>query len=50
VIAKRLKIYHAETEPLLEIFRKEGVLEEIDGERSVEEIHQDILKRVQSKK
>jgi len=48
VIAERLKIYHAETEPLLEVFRKEGILEEIDGERSIEEIHQDILERVRS--
>lgn len=50
VIAKRLKIYHTETKPILDIFRKGKVLEEINGERSVEEIHQDILDRLKSQK
>ncbi|OGD85461.1 hypothetical protein A2164_01140 [Candidatus Curtissbacteria bacterium RBG_13_35_7] len=42
----RLEIYHNQTEPLLTIFRNKGILEEIDGERSIEEIHKDVLKRV----
>jgi adenylate kinase len=47
VLAKRLEIYHQETEPLLEEFKKRGILDEVDGERSIGEIHQDILERVQ---
>jgi len=46
IIAERLKIYHAETEPLLAIFRKEGILEKVNGERSIKEIHEDILKKL----
>src|SRR3989344_3737522 len=45
-IKQRLSIYHSQTEPVLEIFRQDGILEEIDGERSIEEIHTDILERV----
>jgi adenylate kinase len=53
----RLKEYAKETEPLLDYFRKEGVLTEIDGERSPEEVTRTIdvhlqtlpgLSRVQS--
>lgn len=47
VLAKRLEIYHQETEPLLEEFKNKEILDEVDGERSIEDIHQDILERVQ---
>ncbi len=46
VLSKRLEIYHKETEPLLEDFRKKGILDEVDGQRSIEEIHEDIMQRV----
>jgi adenylate kinase len=49
IIAERLRIYHGETEALLETFRKDKILEEIEGERSAEEIHQDILERVRAR-
>lgn len=42
IIAKRLAIYHDQTEPLLDNFRKQGVLIEINGEKSIEEIHEEI--------
>lgn len=49
-----MKRYHAgylkEIGPILEYFRKEGVLEELDAERSVEEIHRDILQRIKNRK
>lgn len=45
-LEKRLEIYHRETEPLLSKFGKLGILEEVDGERSIEEIHKDVLARV----
>jgi len=47
-LAKRLEIYHQQTEPLLEDFKKKGILDEVNGERPIEEIHQDILARVQN--
>jgi len=43
VIKKRLAVYHQETEPILDFYRKEGLLVEIDGEQTIEKIHQDIL-------
>lgn len=45
-LERRLAIYHQQTEPLLLKFKNQGKLVEIDGERSIEEIHQDILKKV----
>lgn len=37
-VDERLKEYHTYTEPALEVFRKAGVLVEVDGEPSPEEI------------
>lgn len=45
-LSKRLEIYHNQTEPLLESFKNAGLLEEVDGERSIQEIHEDILRRL----
>lgn len=46
IIAERLRIYHRETEPVLNFYQKQGILEEIDGERAIEEIHRDIMGRL----
>jgi adenylate kinase len=43
-IEKRLEVYHKETKPILRFYRKKGVLVEINGERSIEKVYQDILK------
>ncbi len=45
-IAKRIKLFHKLTEPVLDYYRGEGILIEIDGEKTIEEIHQDILKNL----
>lgn len=45
VIKRRLEIYHNETAPVLEHYRQKGILEEIGGERSIEEIAADIQSR-----
>lgn len=47
VIKKRLSVYHQETEPMLKYYRQQGILEEVDGERSIEAIHQDIINRLE---
>lgn len=44
VIQKRLDIYHKETEPLLENFRQKGLLVEINGQASIEQVDTDIKK------
>lgn len=43
VVDERLKEYYANTEPVVEMFRNKGMLIEIDGERTREEIAEDIL-------
>lgn len=42
-IKKRIKIYHQETEPLLDFYREKDILYEIDGERSIDEVFADIV-------
>lgn len=46
LINQRIKIYHEETEPLLDYFKDKGLLQEINGERSIEEVAEDIKKWV----
>lgn len=43
-VAKRIESFHKFTEPVLDYYRKKDMLAEIDGEQSIEQIHQDILK------
>jgi adenylate kinase len=45
-IKKRLSVYQKETYPLLEIYRQMGILEEVNGERPIEVIFEDILSRL----
>ncbi len=42
LLKRRLDIYHGKTEPLLSIFREKGILTDINGERSIEEIHSEL--------
>jgi adenylate kinase len=43
----RLQEYRKNTEPLLELFKKEGVLAEVDGNRPIDEIATDIQQIVE---
>lgn len=45
-IKKRLKLFRLQTEPVIEKAKREGILLEIDGERPIEVIHQDIMKKL----
>jgi adenylate kinase len=45
-IEKRIKLFHNLTESVLSYYRKKGILIEVDGERSIEEIHQDIMEQL----
>lgn len=45
-IRKRIELFHEHTEPVIDFYRERGMLIEVDGERSVEEIFQDILERI----
>lgn len=41
-IKKRLSIYHKETEPLIEYYKKKGIVHIINGNQSVEKVASDI--------
>ena len=45
-ISRRLELYHSETEPVLDFYRPRGILKEIDGERPIEEISENILREL----
>ena len=47
-IKKRLEIFQKETVPVLEYFRKKEMLVELNGEKTIEEISQEILKNMQN--
>jgi adenylate kinase len=42
-IRKRIQIFHEQTEPVIEFYRKHGVLVEVDGEQSIEEVQTEIM-------
>ncbi len=45
-IKRRLAIYHTETMPLIALYQGLGVLSEIDGERTIDEVQADIRQAV----
>jgi adenylate kinase len=42
VVKDRLKVYHEQTEPLIEYYDDQGLMRRIDGTRSPEEVHDHI--------
>lgn len=45
-IKRRIALFHEMTEPLLDFYRDQGILIEVDGERSIEDIHEDVSKKI----
>lgn len=45
-IKKRLEVFQKETMPVLEYFKRKGLLVELNGEKTVEEVSQEILKQM----
>jgi adenylate kinase len=45
-VRKRIELFHQHTEPVLEFYHKKRLLIEIDGEKSVEEIHKEIMNKL----
>ena len=48
-VKKRLQVYHDATEPLIHYYKKEGILEEIDGTRDVEQVFETVRKKIEEK-
>jgi adenylate kinase len=46
VVERRIRTFNQVTRPLINVVRKDGILEEVDGERPIEVIHQDIMGRI----
>ena len=42
-VSKRLKVYHEQTQPLIDYYTKQGVLKTVDGTRSLDEVFQEIV-------
>jgi len=42
-IKKRIELFHKFTEPVIDYYRQKGILFEIDGEKTIEEINKEIL-------
>jgi adenylate kinase len=45
-IHKRIDSFHAFTEPVIEYYRQKGKLAEVDGEKTIEEIHKEVLEKI----
>lgn len=46
-VKKRLEVFRKETLPVIEYFRKKGLVVEVDGRPSIEEVSEDILKKIE---
>ena len=42
-VSKRLKVYHEQTQPLIDYYTEQGVLKTVDGNRSLDEVFQAIV-------
>uniref|UniRef100_A0A7V5K1V6 Adenylate kinase n=1 Tax=Thermodesulfobacterium geofontis TaxID=1295609 RepID=A0A7V5K1V6_9BACT len=48
-VRNRLKVYHNQTAPLIEYYRKKGVLFEVDGSKSIDEITKQLINILEKK-
>lgn len=49
-VAKRIESFHKFTEPVLDYYRRKGMLIEVDGEKTIEDINKYILNKLSTKK
>jgi adenylate kinase len=45
-VKSRLEIYHRETDKIIEFYKSRGMLSEIDGEKNIQEVYRQIVKRL----
>ena len=43
-VQNRLNVYHRQTQPLIDYYKKEGILAQVDGTQDMEQVFQDIVK------
>jgi len=47
-IRKRIELFNTLTKPALDYYQKKGILVEIDGEKSIDDIRKEILEKIKS--
>jgi adenylate kinase len=45
-IRKRIELFHEKTQPILEYYKKQHMLLEVNGEQTIEDIHKEIMKHL----
>ena len=50
VVQERLRAYHAQTAPLIDYYRKKGLLQQVDGEKAPDAVQKDLLDKLSNKK
>jgi adenylate kinase len=48
-VEKRLKVYHEQTQPLIDYYKGKGILKSVDGTKDLEEVFENVVKIVESK-
>jgi adenylate kinase len=46
-VLQRIKVYYRETSPLIEFYRNKGLLREVDGVKTIEEITQALIEQIE---
>lgn len=49
-VSKRLSVYDEQTQPLIDYYKASGILVNVDGNRSIEEVGRDILSTIEQAK
>ena len=45
-VRRRLQVYHSQTKPLIDYYRNVGLLREVDGEQSIDNVQADRVRAV----
>lgn len=46
IVKERLRVYYNQTAPLIDYYKKKGVLVEVDGEQKPEQVNEAIMKAI----
>ncbi|MDD7771050.1 adenylate kinase [Suipraeoptans intestinalis] len=47
-VEKRLRVYHEQTQPLIDYYREKGILYSVDGTKDIQDVFQNILKLLEA--
>jgi adenylate kinase len=46
-VRRRLQVYHTQTKPLIDYYRSRGLLREVNGEQSIDQVQADLVKAIE---